>query len=143
MPSLNGYVQHILLRIRRWLLNMLLCRKWLIVFCLHNLCITLLDLLNMLFSSSQHRHCYNVPLFIFLESDRSIEGCVLKRVSFNQVMVKRQRTAFPPNFVHSLDGSHMMMTALACRRQGLYFAGWYFTICWSICGILACLCTYY
>ncbi|XP_011010825.1 PREDICTED: DNA-directed RNA polymerase 2B, chloroplastic/mitochondrial-like isoform X2 [Populus euphratica] len=39
------------------------------------------------------------------------------------VMVKRQRTAFPPNFVHSLDGSHMMMTAVACKRAGLKFAG--------------------
>ncbi|KAJ6936392.1 DNA-directed RNA polymerase 2A [Populus alba x Populus x berolinensis] len=38
-------------------------------------------------------------------------------------MVKRQRTAFPPNFVHSLDGSHMMMTAVACKRAGLKFAG--------------------
>lgn len=38
-------------------------------------------------------------------------------------MVKRQRTAFPPNFVHSLDGSHMMMTAVACRKEGLNFAG--------------------
>ncbi|PON58052.1 DNA-directed RNA polymerase, phage-type [Parasponia andersonii] len=40
-----------------------------------------------------------------------------------KVMVKRQRTAFPPNFVHSLDGSHMMMTAVACRKAGLTFAG--------------------
>ncbi|XP_061977029.1 DNA-directed RNA polymerase 2B, chloroplastic/mitochondrial-like [Populus nigra] len=39
------------------------------------------------------------------------------------VMVKRQRTAFPPNFVHSLDGTHMMMTAVACKRAGLKFAG--------------------
>lgn len=38
-------------------------------------------------------------------------------------MVKRQRTAFPPNFVHSLDGSHMMMTAIACKKAGLSFAG--------------------
>jgi DNA-directed RNA polymerase len=38
-------------------------------------------------------------------------------------MVKRQRTAFPPNFVHSLDGSHMMMTAVACKEAGLNFAG--------------------
>jgi len=41
-------------------------------------------------------------------------------------MVKRQRTAFPPNFVHSLDGSHMMMTAVACKEAGLNFAG----LCW-------------
>ncbi|KAG2403942.1 DNA-directed RNA polymerase [Vigna angularis] len=39
------------------------------------------------------------------------------------VMVRRQRTAFPPNFVHSLDGSHMMMTAVACKKEGLNFAG--------------------
>ncbi|KAI9125697.1 hypothetical protein K1719_003115 [Acacia pycnantha] len=37
--------------------------------------------------------------------------------------IRKQRTAFPPNFVHSLDGSHMMMTALACRDAGLRFAG--------------------
>lgn len=45
-----------------------------------------------------------------------------------QVMVKRQRTAFPPNFVHSLDGSHMMMTAVACKKLGLNFAGAYLFI---------------
>ena len=48
-----------------------------------------------------------------------------------QVMVKRQRTAFPPNFVHSLDGSHMMMTAVACKRAGLKFAG-FFTCNWIL-----------
>jgi len=26
----------------------------------------------------------------------------------------RQRTALPPNFVHSLDATHMLMTCLAC-----------------------------
>lgn len=41
----------------------------------------------------------------------------------DKIMVKRQRTAFPPNFVHSLDGSHMMMTAIACKHAGLNFAG--------------------
>lgn len=40
-----------------------------------------------------------------------------------QIMASRQRSAFPPNFVHSLDGSHMMMTALACSKAGLNFAG--------------------
>ncbi|GAB4853640.1 DNA-directed RNA polymerase 3B, chloroplastic [Ancistrocladus abbreviatus] len=39
------------------------------------------------------------------------------------IEVRKQRTAFPPNFVHSLDGSHMMMTAVACRDAGLQFAG--------------------
>lgn len=39
------------------------------------------------------------------------------------IEVKKQRTAFPPNYVHSLDGTHMMMTAVACRDAGLQFAG--------------------
>ncbi|XP_019463791.1 PREDICTED: DNA-directed RNA polymerase 3, chloroplastic-like isoform X1 [Lupinus angustifolius] len=52
----------------------------------------------------------------------SLQILALKRES-NDVDAKKQRTAFPPNFVHSLDGSHMMMTALACRDAGLCFAG--------------------
>jgi len=39
------------------------------------------------------------------------------------VMKQRQRTAFPPNFIHSIDSSHMMLTAIACRDAGLDFAG--------------------
>ncbi len=31
----------------------------------------------------------------------------------------KQRSAFPPNFIHSLDSTHMMYTANACRSQGL------------------------
>jgi hypothetical protein len=34
------------------------------------------------------------------------------------VMKQRQRTAFPPNFIHSIDSSHMMLTAIACRQEG-------------------------
>ncbi|KAA8547865.1 hypothetical protein F0562_004294 [Nyssa sinensis] len=52
----------------------------------------------------------------------SLQVLTLQRET-EKVMVKRQRTAFPPNFVHSLDGSHMMMTAVACKRAGLNFAG--------------------
>ncbi|KAJ6902899.1 heat shock family protein [Populus alba x Populus x berolinensis] len=52
----------------------------------------------------------------------SLQVLTLKRET-DKVMVKRQRTAFPPNFVHSLDGSHMMMTAVACKEAGLNFAG--------------------
>lgn len=35
----------------------------------------------------------------------------------------RQRMGFPPNFVHSLDSTHMMLTALACYQNGITFAG--------------------
>ncbi|XP_074285149.1 DNA-directed RNA polymerase 2, chloroplastic/mitochondrial-like [Silene latifolia] len=52
----------------------------------------------------------------------SLQMLTLERES-EKIMIKRQKTAFPPNFVHSLDGSHMMMTALACKNAGLSFAG--------------------
>lgn len=35
----------------------------------------------------------------------------------------RQRSAFPPNYIHSIDSTHMMMTATECYHQGLSFAG--------------------
>ena len=28
---------------------------------------------------------------------------------------QKQASAFPPNFIHSLDATHMMLTALECR----------------------------
>jgi DNA-directed RNA polymerase len=34
----------------------------------------------------------------------------------------KQSTAFPPNFIHSLDATHMMLSAIACQRAGLDFA---------------------
>ncbi|GAB2234210.1 hypothetical protein Droror1_Dr00003452 [Drosera rotundifolia] len=52
----------------------------------------------------------------------SLQVLTLQRET-DKVMVKRQKTAFPPNFVHSLDGTHMMMTAIACKKAGLSFAG--------------------
>ncbi|XP_059618016.1 DNA-directed RNA polymerase, mitochondrial [Phlebotomus argentipes] len=33
----------------------------------------------------------------------------------------KQKNAFPPNFIHSLDSSHMMLTSLYCQRAGLTF----------------------
>lgn len=33
----------------------------------------------------------------------------------------KQKNAFPPNFVHSLDSSHMMLTSLFCERAGITF----------------------
>lgn len=38
------------------------------------------------------------------------------------VSVARQRSAFPPNYVHSLDSTHMLMTAVDCHGMGLAFA---------------------
>lgn len=33
----------------------------------------------------------------------------------------KQKNAFPPNFIHSLDSSHMMLTSIFCERAGITF----------------------
>ncbi|OJJ51137.1 hypothetical protein ASPZODRAFT_55285 [Penicilliopsis zonata CBS 506.65] len=35
---------------------------------------------------------------------------------------RRQLQAFPPNFIHSLDATHMLLSANECQRQGLTFS---------------------
>ncbi|QLL31806.1 hypothetical protein HG536_0B06740 [Torulaspora globosa] len=42
--------------------------------------------------------------------------------SVNPVNARRQKAGFPPNFIHSLDASHMLLSAAACGDQGLTFA---------------------
>lgn len=32
-----------------------------------------------------------------------------------EVSTIKQSSAFPPNFIHSLDATHMFMTALSCK----------------------------
>lgn len=38
------------------------------------------------------------------------------------VNAMKQSTAFPPNFIHSLDATHMLMSAVACHKKGMSFA---------------------
>mgnify|MGYP005993712739 CR=1 FL=1 len=38
------------------------------------------------------------------------------------VLVQKQKAAFPPNFIHSLDSTHMLHTAKKCIGQGITFA---------------------
>lgn len=38
------------------------------------------------------------------------------------VAMAKQKTAFPPNYVHSMDATHMMMTCLKMKKAGLCFA---------------------
>ncbi|CAE1250481.1 POLRMT [Acanthosepion pharaonis] len=33
----------------------------------------------------------------------------------------KQKNAFPPNFIHSLDSTHMLLTALYCLREGITY----------------------
>jgi DNA-directed RNA polymerase, mitochondrial len=35
---------------------------------------------------------------------------------------QKQKTAFPPNFVHSLDASHMFLTCIECKEINIDFA---------------------
>ncbi|KAL9126655.1 MAG: hypothetical protein Q9217_004331 [Psora testacea] len=45
-----------------------------------------------------------------------------KSSSSHAVDKARQLQGFPPNFIHSLDGTHMFLTALRCNELGLTFA---------------------
>ncbi|KAK6904008.1 hypothetical protein I203_107520 [Kwoniella mangroviensis CBS 8507] len=40
----------------------------------------------------------------------------------SEVSPQKQATAFPPNFIHSLDATHMLLTALKCRQNNIAFA---------------------
>jgi DNA-directed RNA polymerase len=40
----------------------------------------------------------------------------------NPINKRKQLQAFPPNFIHSLDATHMLLSALACNEKGLTFA---------------------
>ncbi|KAJ2893917.1 uncharacterized protein MKZ38_008121 [Zalerion maritima] len=35
---------------------------------------------------------------------------------------RKQLQGFPPNFIHSLDATHMLLSAIQCEKQGLSFA---------------------
>ncbi|XP_042225272.1 DNA-directed RNA polymerase, mitochondrial-like [Homarus americanus] len=41
--------------------------------------------------------------------------------SFMKPNVMKQKNAFPPNFIHSLDSTHMMLTSLNCQKAGITF----------------------
>lgn len=42
--------------------------------------------------------------------------------AYRGVNTRKQKTAFPPNYVHSLDATHMLMTAIGCGKLGISFA---------------------
>lgn len=51
------------------------------------------------------------------------EVVILNRRNSMPVLKRRQKTAFAPNYIHSLDSTHMMMTALGCKEKRITFAG--------------------
>lgn len=42
--------------------------------------------------------------------------------AIDQVNSRKQMTAFPPNFIHSLDATHMLLSAAKCADNGITFA---------------------
>ena len=42
--------------------------------------------------------------------------------AIDQVNSKKQMTAFPPNFIHSLDATHMLLSAIKCSEENITFA---------------------
>jgi DNA-directed RNA polymerase, mitochondrial len=57
-------------------------------------------------------------------SIKTILQYVHMRAPMNSVTVvkRKQMQGFPPNFIHSLDATHMMLSALKCNEVGLSFA---------------------
>ncbi|KAG9200871.1 DNA-directed RNA polymerase [Epicoccum nigrum] len=50
------------------------------------------------------------------------EIIIQKKVGADSVDKRKQLQAFPPNFIHSLDATHMLLSALKCNEVGLDFA---------------------
>lgn len=53
-----------------------------------------------------------------LQSNAKV-GMILPKMSTVNSM--KQKNAFSPNFIHSLDSCHMMLTSLHCERAGITF----------------------
>ncbi|SLM39466.1 DNA-directed RNA polymerase, phage-type [Lasallia pustulata] len=47
---------------------------------------------------------------------------IMQRSSSDPVSKRKQLQGFPPNFIHSLDATHMLLCALKCDEMGLSFA---------------------
>lgn len=64
----------------------------------------------------------------YRRGSKSIVKTLMQRVTLDRagehspISGARQRSAFAPNYVHSIDSSHMLLTAIACKRAGLNFA---------------------
>ncbi|XP_014738390.1 PREDICTED: DNA-directed RNA polymerase, mitochondrial isoform X2 [Sturnus vulgaris] len=63
----------------------------------------------------------------YYRSKSTVLNCGMQRLSVRSSNSSqkpdtvKQKNAFPPNFIHSLDSTHMMLTALHCLRKGLTF----------------------
>ncbi|XP_031628513.1 DNA-directed RNA polymerase, mitochondrial [Contarinia nasturtii] len=53
-----------------------------------------------------------------LTSKATIKSIINSKMVVNAI---KEKNGFPPNFIHSLDACHMMLTALNCERAGVTF----------------------
>jgi len=47
---------------------------------------------------------------------------VYRRVEYDAPSSRKQMNSMPPNYVHSIDSTHMMLTALHCQHANVPFA---------------------
>lgn len=61
---------------------------------------------------------------LYVQVKTALQDLHIRSVDVDSPVLKtRQRSAFAPNFIHSLDSTHMMLTALASNQAGISFAG--------------------
>ena len=51
-----------------------------------------------------------------------LQWITLARTNTGPIHIRRQTNGFPPNFIHSMDATHMLMAALAAEEAGISFA---------------------
>lgn len=74
------------------------------------------------YRKTKRRQVYTSLQSVYI-SDPNIPSAGMKfwmlknSANLNRILVNtmKQASAFPPNFIHSLDATHMMLTALECR----------------------------
>lgn len=80
-------------------------------------------------SKAGHKVQWTTPVGLpvmqpYRRSERKVVQTLMQRVTLQRtgehspVSTARQRSAFPPNYVHSIDSAHMLLTAVTCRHGG-------------------------
>lgn len=64
----------------------------------------------------------NDDMVMVLEAFNTSDLKINESTEDAKVQVSKQKAAFPPNFIHSMDSTHMMMTAMRMRDSKLNFA---------------------
>jgi len=64
-----------------------------------------------------------------MDSQKNVIKTVIQSITVAEgldsqpVNKQKQNSAFPPNYVHSIDSTHMMLTAVESGTEGIVFAG--------------------